>query len=251
MARHVCFAGLDARAASIVMKAVKNTVRTGRTVVCTIHQPSLEIFQAFDELLLLQRGGSTLYCGALGEGSRNLTSYFQKLGAEEMQPGYNPATWMLENTTASVEEKRNVNFAQAFQDSDNKRCALLCVRLMGLTCRWWLPCQHNILDAARCFVTQSAALVSDILVGVICSKANIARSMGIHQHSLTCSTAASLTAELIAVSGWPRTIGHSQQTFVQRKAEKACNCIALQCSVSCCVVPPLCCVLAVTWLQGD
>ena len=38
-------AGLDARAAAIVMRAVKNTVRTGRTVVCTIHQPSLEIFQ--------------------------------------------------------------------------------------------------------------------------------------------------------------------------------------------------------------
>lgn len=27
------------------MRSVKNTVRTGRTVVCTIHQPSLEIFQ--------------------------------------------------------------------------------------------------------------------------------------------------------------------------------------------------------------
>ena len=38
-------AGLDARAAAIVMRSVKNTVRTGRTVVCTIHQPSLEIFQ--------------------------------------------------------------------------------------------------------------------------------------------------------------------------------------------------------------
>ena len=37
--------GLDARAAAIVMKAVKNTVQTGRTVVCTIHQPSMEIFQ--------------------------------------------------------------------------------------------------------------------------------------------------------------------------------------------------------------
>lgn len=41
-----CHVGLDARAAAIVMKSVKNTVRTGRTVVCTIHQPSLEIFQA-------------------------------------------------------------------------------------------------------------------------------------------------------------------------------------------------------------
>ena len=37
--------GLDARAASIVMRSVRNTVNTGRTVVCTIHQPSLDIFQ--------------------------------------------------------------------------------------------------------------------------------------------------------------------------------------------------------------
>ena len=41
----VCCAGLDARAAAIVMKSVKNTVRTGRTVVCTIHQPSMSIFR--------------------------------------------------------------------------------------------------------------------------------------------------------------------------------------------------------------
>jgi ABC-type multidrug transport system ATPase subunit len=35
--------GLDARAAAIVMRAVRNTVNTGRTVVCTIHQPSIDI----------------------------------------------------------------------------------------------------------------------------------------------------------------------------------------------------------------
>jgi ABC-type transporter Mla maintaining outer membrane lipid asymmetry ATPase subunit MlaF len=38
--------GLDARAAAIVMRAVRNTVDTGRTVVCTIHQPSIHIFDA-------------------------------------------------------------------------------------------------------------------------------------------------------------------------------------------------------------
>jgi ABC-type multidrug transport system ATPase subunit len=42
--------GLDARAAAIVMRAVRNTVDTGRTVVCTIHQPSIDIFDAFDEV---------------------------------------------------------------------------------------------------------------------------------------------------------------------------------------------------------
>jgi ABC-type multidrug transport system fused ATPase/permease subunit len=44
--------GLDARSAAIVMRAVRNTVDTGRTVVCTIHQPSIDIFEAFDEVLL-------------------------------------------------------------------------------------------------------------------------------------------------------------------------------------------------------
>jgi len=44
--------GLDARAAAIVMRAAKNIVETGRTVVCTIHQPSIDIFEAFDEVKL-------------------------------------------------------------------------------------------------------------------------------------------------------------------------------------------------------
>lgn len=45
--------GLDARSAAIVMRAVKNVVDTGRTIVCTIHQPSIDIFESFDEVNLL------------------------------------------------------------------------------------------------------------------------------------------------------------------------------------------------------
>ena len=47
--------GLDARAAAIVMRTVRNTVDTGRTVVCTIHQPSIDIFDAFDEVRYLSK----------------------------------------------------------------------------------------------------------------------------------------------------------------------------------------------------
>lgn len=43
--------GLDARAAAVVMRAVKNVVATGRTTVCTIHQPSIDIFETFDEVV--------------------------------------------------------------------------------------------------------------------------------------------------------------------------------------------------------
>lgn len=44
--------GLDASAAAIVMRAVKNVARTRRTVVCTIHQPGIDIFEAFDEVII-------------------------------------------------------------------------------------------------------------------------------------------------------------------------------------------------------
>jgi ABC-type multidrug transport system ATPase subunit len=53
--------GLDARAAAIVMRTVRNTVDTGRTVVCTIHQPSIDIFEAFDEVHKLLCKTSNLY----------------------------------------------------------------------------------------------------------------------------------------------------------------------------------------------
>jgi hypothetical protein len=97
--------GLDARAAAIVMRTVRNTVDTGRTVVCTIHQPSIDIFDAFDEvkdpfyffyvaekknsvtrlniyfcklqLLLLKRGGEEIYVGPLGRHCSHLINYFE------------------------------------------------------------------------------------------------------------------------------------------------------------------------------
>ncbi|DBA91181.1 TPA: ABC transporter G member 40 [Trebouxia sp. C0004] len=69
--------GLDARAAAIVMRTVRNIVNTGRTIVCTIHQPSIDIFESFDELLLLKRGGETIFNGQLGHNSNHLIDYFQ------------------------------------------------------------------------------------------------------------------------------------------------------------------------------
>lgn len=69
--------GLDARAAAIVMRTVRNTVDTGRTVVCTIHQPSIDIFEAFDELLLMKIGGQMIYAGPLGRHSQSVIDYFE------------------------------------------------------------------------------------------------------------------------------------------------------------------------------
>ena len=58
------------------MRTVRNIVNTGRTIVCTIHQPSIDIFEAFDELLLLKRGGELIFNGQLGHKSTHLVHYF-------------------------------------------------------------------------------------------------------------------------------------------------------------------------------
>jgi len=112
--------GLDARAAQIVMRAIKNVVSTGRTVICTIHQPSASLFSLFDNLLLLKRGGQTVFFGPLGEDCSNLISYFSAIpNTPEIQPGMNPATWMLEcigaGTTQSVGSA--IDYAAQYQAS--------------------------------------------------------------------------------------------------------------------------------------
>ncbi|KAI3790860.1 hypothetical protein L2E82_04246 [Cichorium intybus] len=110
--------GLDARAAAIVMRTVRNTVDTGRTVVCTIHQPSIDIFESFDELLLMKIGGQIIYAGPLGHQSHKLVEYFQAIrGVPRIKNGYNPATWVLEVTSSSVESQLSVDYAQIYANS--------------------------------------------------------------------------------------------------------------------------------------
>ncbi|KAJ0870671.1 putative ABC-type sulfate transporter [Helianthus annuus] len=110
--------GLDARSAAIVMRAVKNIVDTGRTIVCTIHQPSIDIFEAFDELILLKNGGRMIYCGPLGHNSCRVIEYFESISeVPKIRDNYNPATWMLEVTSASMEAKLGVDFGQIYSTS--------------------------------------------------------------------------------------------------------------------------------------
>ncbi|XP_019426186.1 PREDICTED: pleiotropic drug resistance protein 1-like isoform X2 [Lupinus angustifolius] len=114
--------GLDARAAAIVMRTVRNTVDTGRTVVCTIHQPSIDIFESFDELLLMKQGGQEIYVGPLGHHSSNLISYFEGIqGVNKIKDGYNPATWMLEVTSTAKETELGIDFSQVYKNSELHR----------------------------------------------------------------------------------------------------------------------------------
>ncbi|KAI9981281.1 hypothetical protein PInf_008934 [Phytophthora infestans] len=115
--------GLDARSAKLIMNGVRKIANSGRTIVCTIHQPSSEVFSFFDSLLLLRRGGRMVFFGQLGNDSSNLINYFKAApGVTPIEPGYNPATWMLECIGAGVgaSSGTEMDFADYFSKSELK-----------------------------------------------------------------------------------------------------------------------------------
>lgn len=55
--------GLDSQTSWAICQLLKRLARSGQAILCTIHQPSAVLFQAFDNLLLLAKGGRTVYFG--------------------------------------------------------------------------------------------------------------------------------------------------------------------------------------------
>ena len=39
-----------------IVESMKNLAKNGKTIICTIHQPSSEIFEMFDRLYLMTEG---------------------------------------------------------------------------------------------------------------------------------------------------------------------------------------------------
>lgn len=55
--------GLDGQSAYNIVRFMRRLVDGGQAVLCTIHQPSAVLFDAFDSLLLLAKGGRMAYFG--------------------------------------------------------------------------------------------------------------------------------------------------------------------------------------------
>eukprot|EP00040_Diaphanoeca_grandis_P013572 m.68672 g.68672 ORF g.68672 m.68672 type:complete len:1487 (-) comp23981_c0_seq2:64-4524(-) len=88
--------GLDTAGALTVARVARDIANSGRVVICTIHQPSQMVLEMFDYMLLMQRGGRTVYLGEIGEHSKLLTGYFERGGAPPCPPDANPAEYMLD-----------------------------------------------------------------------------------------------------------------------------------------------------------
>ncbi|KAJ5980879.1 hypothetical protein N7481_008177 [Penicillium waksmanii] len=87
--------GLDSQSAFNIIRFLKKLAAAGQAILCTIHQPNSALFENFDRLLLLQRGGECVYFGDIGTDSNVLLDYFRRNGAD-CPADANPAEWMLD-----------------------------------------------------------------------------------------------------------------------------------------------------------
>lgn len=109
--------GLDSSAALLVCQVLQRIAATGRSIVCTIHQPSEEVFSLFTDILLLERGGKVVYFGESAKG-QNMIDYFQSLpGIVPKGADINPATWMLDIIGAGVQMNKDIAFNAAYKSS--------------------------------------------------------------------------------------------------------------------------------------
>jgi ATP-binding cassette, subfamily G (WHITE), member 2, PDR len=83
--------GLDSQSSWSIVAFLRKLADSGQAILCTIHQPSAILFQEFDRLLFLAKGGRTVYFGDIGEGSKTLLDYFERNGAPHCDDEANPA----------------------------------------------------------------------------------------------------------------------------------------------------------------
>ncbi|RDL32404.1 uncharacterized protein BP5553_08860 [Venustampulla echinocandica] len=72
---------LDSQTSWAIYDLIENLKTIGQAILCTIHQSSAMLFQRFDRLLFLAKGGKTIYLGDIRQDSHVLTAYFEKNGA--------------------------------------------------------------------------------------------------------------------------------------------------------------------------
>jgi ABC-type multidrug transport system ATPase subunit len=98
--------GLDGQAAFNTVRFLRKLADAGQAILVTIHQPSAQLFAQFDTLLLLARGGKTVYFGDVGNNAHILKAYFARHGAP-CPPEANPAEHMIDVVSGMAPQGRN------------------------------------------------------------------------------------------------------------------------------------------------
>lgn len=109
--------GLDSQSAFNIVRFLKKLANAGQAILCTIHQPNAALFENFDRLLLLQRGGQCVYFGDIGKDAAVLRDYLKRHGAVAGDSD-NVAEFMLDAIGAgSAPRMSNRDWADIWADS--------------------------------------------------------------------------------------------------------------------------------------
>jgi ATP-binding cassette, subfamily G (WHITE), member 2, SNQ2 len=110
--------GLDSQSAFNIVRFLRKLAGAGQAILCTIHQPNSALFENFDRLLLLQKGGECVYFGDIGKDAHHLLDYFSRHGAD-CPPDANPAEWMLDAIGAGIAPRiGDKDWGEIWRESD-------------------------------------------------------------------------------------------------------------------------------------
>ncbi|KAL1410781.1 Multidrug resistance protein [Vanrija albida] len=112
--------GLDSQTSWNILQLLRKLTANGQAILCTIHQPSAMLFEQFDRLLFLAKGGRTVYYGEVGQQSSILIDYFERTGAPKCPKGANPAEWMLSAIGAAPGSHSDVDWHEAWKASPER-----------------------------------------------------------------------------------------------------------------------------------
>ncbi|KAJ5572353.1 hypothetical protein N7535_006013 [Penicillium sp. DV-2018c] len=98
--------GLDGQSAYNTVRFLRRLADAGQAVLVTVHQPSAQLFAEFDQLLLLAKGGKTVYFGPIGENAADVKSYFSRHGTP-CPPETNPAEHMIDVVSGTLSQGRD------------------------------------------------------------------------------------------------------------------------------------------------
>lgn len=106
--------GLDGQAAFNIVRFLRKLADVGQAILVTIHQPSAQLFAQFDSLLLLAKGGKTVYFGDIGDNGATVKEYFARYDAPCPKDA-NPAEHMIDVVSGALSQGKDWN--QVWLDS--------------------------------------------------------------------------------------------------------------------------------------
>lgn len=114
--------GLDSQSADSIIRFLKKLTQAGQAIVCTIHQPSANLFQQFDMVLGLNPNGNTFYFGTIGESGSDVIKYFADRGVQ-CPPTKNVAEFILETAAkgGKREDGKRLNWSDEWRESEQAK----------------------------------------------------------------------------------------------------------------------------------